>query len=257
MLVKWKLEGQDGLLLSRIPEQVFALAYHPTKGLYALGTRSGALYEIDAENLQLVRQWQAHSGSIFDLQYINNELISLGEDGTIKRWGPDSLVPLQSVQLSPKSLRCSFYSQSSLWLGGSEGKVWELNPDNFFIKSEFQASDNSVFAIQKKGNRIFTVGRDAHLHVWIDGKEQADIAAHWYTIHALSLSPDSKYLATGSMDKSIKIWDARSNELLKVVDFERFGGHKSSVNKIIWMDPTHFLSCSDDRLIYLFSIKEV
>lgn len=256
MLVLWNTSSADGKLISRIPEPIFSMAYHTQNHTCAVGTRDGAIYEIDVRTLQLVRQWKAHPSAIFDLAYLDDELLSLGNDGTLVTWKSGTKESSQKVQLSQKSLRCAAMNANELWIGGSEGIVWELNRENLQIKTQIQASTNSVFALQLLEDGLFTVGRDAHLHRWQDGMEIADIAAHWYTIHALSLSPNGRFLLTGSMDKSIKVWDSQSLTLLKVIDRERYNAHASSVNKLVWMDENHFLSCSDDRSICLFQITE-
>lgn len=255
MLVKWDVNARDGTLISRIPEQIYCLAFNTKNKLCAVGTRAGSIYEIDTESLLLRRQWIAHSGAIFDLHYSEEELLSCGEDGRLKRWKPGETTPDRILELSTKSLRCLAIEEEKILVSGSEGVVWQLDGDIFSVLSHFQASSTSVFALAVNEDILFTAGRDAHLHAWKGEKEEHDIAAHWYTIHALSLSPDGKYLATGSMDKSVKIWDAQSLELLKVIDRERYEAHSSSVNRIVWLDTRRFLTCSDDRMIYCFEIS--
>lgn len=255
MLVKWEINSPDGTLISKIPEQLYCLAFNPNNKNCAVGTRSGSIYEFNIENLALQRQWIGHQGSVFDLLYQADDLLSCGEDGVLKRWKVNETRPDRVLQLSEKSLRCLFIDEGILWAGGSEGKVWQLTGDTFQVLSAFQAGKNSVFSLLKRDDILFTAGRDAHLHAWKEGTEQNDIAAHWYTIHALSASPDGNYLATGSMDKSIKVWNAQTLDLLKVIDRERYHAHSSSVNKIIWLNPTLFISCSDDRMIYSFEIS--
>lgn len=255
MLVKWELHSPDGTLIARIPEQLFCLAFNPDNKNCAVGTRSGSIYEFNTESQTLQRQWIAHDRAVFDLHYQGNDLLSCGEDGILKRWKPAETKPERTLQLSHKSLRCLCMDEETLWLGGSEGKVWQLDGDSFFIHAEFQAGKSSVFALLKHQDILYTAGRDAHLHTWKNGSEQNDIAAHWYTIHALGMSPDGHYIATGSMDKTIKLWNPHTLELLKVIDHERYAAHRSSVNKIIWLNNTHFISGSDDRMIYGFEIS--
>ena len=255
MLVKWNIHEQDGRLISRLPEPIFALAYHKEKDGVALGTRGGSIYEINVGDTRLLRQWKAHEEAIFDLHYENDYLFSAGHDGHLKKWGGEIAEPLLNLHLSDKSIRCLHEDHGSLWIGGSDGHIWRLKDGDEHITEFLKVSDNSVFAIARIDDQLVTTGRDAHLHVWKEMEKSNEIAAHWYTVHALSLSPDARYLASGSMDKSIKLWDAKSFDLLKVIDRERYGAHTSSVNKIVWISETEFLSCSDDRCIYLWKIS--
>jgi len=82
------------------------------------------------------------------------------------------------------------------------------------------------------------------------------IVAHMYAINHLDFSPDGKYFVTCSMDKSIKVWDADSFQLLKVIDKSRHAGHGTSVNKLYWSNFNNLLvSASDDRTISVWQLK--
>jgi WD40 repeat protein len=57
------------------------------------------------------------------------------------------------------------------------------------------------------------------------------------------------------MDKTIKIWDLHTFQLLKVIDRSRHAGHATSVNKVLWTDHAgQLLSCSDDRKISVWDL---
>ena len=80
--------------------------------------------------------------------------------------------------------------------------------------------------------------------------------AHMYTINSIEFNNTGSHFITGSMDKTIKLWDAHQLKLLKVIDKERFEGHLSSVNKLVWSNyKNRVISCSDDRTISLWDIK--
>jgi hypothetical protein len=57
------------------------------------------------------------------------------------------------------------------------------------------------------------------------------------------------------MDKSIKVWDAHDLTLLKVIDQTKMKAHKHSVNKVCWLSDKTFLTCGDDRMIFLWEIE--
>jgi len=124
----------------------------------------------------------------------------------------------------------------------------------------WQAHDNSVFSLQyvEENSLLLSGGRDAHLNIW-DLKANHSLVqslpAHNYTINAFALSPSGDYFATASRDKTLKIWDTHSFQLLKVVDFARNLAHTHSVNRICWLKSDNSLiSCSDDRRIIRWQV---
>ena len=79
-----------------------------------------------------------------------------------------------------------------------------------------------------------------------------------YTVNALALNTDGTLLFSGSRDKTIKIWDANSFELLKVIEGIRDGGHLNSVNSLLWSpEKKYLISGSDDKSIGIWKIEKV
>lgn len=256
-LVKWKFDNPDGELLAQIPEPIFCLAIHPQSGRCAAGTRLGNIYEFRIHNKELIRQWKAHNGAIFQLLYEKDGLlISLSEDGIIKKWLAESNRYTAQNKISERSLRALKTNQNGNYLiGASDGVLSKINPDTFQVESHLQVFDLSLFALETRDQEVFCAGRNAQIGRVNGDKISAPINAHWFTIHTLSINKAANLLASGSMDKTIKLWNPESMELLKVIDRERYGVHGSSVNQIIWVSENQFLTCSDDRLIALFSVE--
>ena len=86
-------------------------------------------------------------------------------------------------------------------------------------------------------------------------KETFSQPAHWFTINKIVFHPEGKWFATGSRDKTIKIWDAETFELLKVIETMRDKGHINSVNCLLWSEHNDYLlSCGDDRSIIAWEV---
>jgi WD40 repeat protein len=85
---------------------------------------------------------------------------------------------------------------------------------------------------------------------------EENVVAHLYAINYLSFREDGKYLVTCSMDKSLKIWDSTSRNLLKVIDKARNAGHGTSINKVFWSTYSGVIvSVSDDRSVAIWQIE--
>jgi len=82
------------------------------------------------------------------------------------------------------------------------------------------------------------------------------VVGHIYTINDSSFSPDGKHFVTCSMDKTVKVWDAATLKLLKVIDKARHAGHGTSVNKVFWSSfNNQVISCGDDHTISIWNIS--
>ena len=76
-----------------------------------------------------------------------------------------------------------------------------------------------------------------------------------FAINYVAFREDGRYFVTCSMDKSIKLWDASSLQLLKVIDKARHAGHGTSINKVLWSRYNQqIIAISDDRTISIWDI---
>lgn len=72
---------------------------------------------------------------------------------------------------------------------------------------------------------------------------------HTRSIVALAISPDSKWLASGSQDSTVKIWELSTGRLLRTLY-----GHSGKINAIaISRDGQWLASAGEDRLVRLWS----
>ncbi|RZK09597.1 MAG: hypothetical protein EOO56_30200 [Hymenobacter sp.] len=186
LVVAWNTAepAQDGELLARVDNSVYALCELPGRNLLLLGQNFQGVQAIDLQSKALAYATALPPVAIFDLVYSES------------RYSPD-------------------------------------------------------------GQYLLAAGRDAHLrrYTTADYAMQDAVIAHMYTINHLSFSADSQYIATCSLDKSIKLWDAASLALLRVLDKARAAGHGTSVNKLVWPgSQQRLVSCSDDRSLAVWQV---
>lgn len=69
-------------------------------------------------------------------------------------------------------------------------------------------------------------------------------------VTSVAISPDSRYVAAGSLDKIVRVWDVQTGHLL-----ERLEGHKDSVYSVAFMpDGKTIVSGSLDKTLKLWQL---
>ena len=85
-----------------------------------------------------------------------------------------------------------------------------------------------------------------------DGGKKIHAAGHSNEVLAIACTTDGKYVASAGRDSTIRLWDARSNELL-----DTFKGHRDIISTLTFQDYTHTLfSGSHDRTVKIWNMTE-
>lgn len=259
-VVRWNpLVEEDGNMIMKCPTPVYSLYVAPNEIIVA-GTREGNLHIGDLKQNKELRWIKAHKKGIFDILPYLNGIVTLSEDGHLSVWN-QQFEHVYQISISEKSLRVGkFIDEHRILIGSSDYNIYLVNLFTKKIERIFKGHTNSVFAITVDTiNKIFySGGRDAQLRKWsFEVENEEKLPAHIYPINALDIHPEMPYMLSCSMDKTIKLWDLKTFSLKKVIDYERHKSHLNCINKVLWIDTNHFISCSDDRTILVFGISNL
>ena len=260
-IVRWMFADPEvGKLVARVDSRVFSLASLSEHRIVA-GNMDGGIHWIDLTSNTGARNVAHHRKGVFDLVPVGDHLYSAGGEVAVTRWDTRLEKAVDTLYLSPKSIRCLDYNPATgqLCAGASDNGIFILDEQSMnLVRHIPNAHESSVFALRYSpdGRYLLSGSRDAQLAVWDvrnGWKKAATIPAHWFTINDLVFSPDGRYFATASRDKTIKIWDADRFSLVKVLEIIRDGGHRNSVNRLLWSSTNNLLiSAGDDRSIILW-----
>jgi len=261
-VVKWDLDENGpvrmnpepsvaGVLFAQLPEPVFCLM-EGLDGVIWAGTQGGLVFKLVSG--EAPRMIKLGTSSVFFISRWMDGRIAVGLGSGELVFLDDELQLLYRKSLGKKSLRCCLGDRGLI--GGSDGLIWRLDSQGDILK-RWDANSPSVFCLAEDSEGdIVSGGRDALL-MWMgeDVGLKQEVKAHLFTIHALAGS-DLGWLASGSMDKTVKVWDRNSGALLKVIDREKYPsrGHSHSVNALCWVGRL-LASAGDDKIIRIWEVS--
>jgi len=264
-IVEWDLASKgDGNLIIQVPRPVYSLRLDNKLDLLYCGSAAGNLHIIDLKAKKEIRNIEAHTLGLFDIQQTDDYLYTSGGDGIVKMWSKPDYKLIHVQKQSDKSARCIALNDASLELavGYSDHRIRIYNMKDMSLGKTIDAHSNSVFSLtyQKNGEKLLSGGRDVMLKEWdvlnnyFNTKE---IPAHNLHINHIAFAPeDSDLMATVSMDKTIKIWNTNQLQLIKVIDKARNDGHINSVNKVLWVNKDTIITGGDDKQIMMWKLEK-
>ncbi len=253
-LVQWHINEDDGVLIAKHDCAIYSV--QSFDDLVLTGNNQGELSVFNIKTFELIKKIKFNTNAIFDIQKHKELLYLACSSGEIIVLNMNFEIVVQH-QLSTKSIRQMKFYGNEMIVAGSEPSVWVLDL-NFKQKQKYTDFNSSVFGVDfhLEDQLLICGGRDAVLD-FLKDEEKESIKAHLLHVNDIKLNPEQTYFLSASMDKTVKLWDWEKRRLLKVIDFEKYQGHTSSVNKILWFDKNKFISCSDDRTLKCYEIQGI
>ena len=211
--VAWNWQLRDAQAFRDLSgEEVMSVAVGPRGESIVTGHRSGFLRFWNLEARELLAEVRAHDDGVDHLSFSpDGQVLSTASwDGKGKLWDATSLKQLTVFDMSPHCLSTA------------------ISPDGNLLA--FSSEDYAM---------LFDVQSGARLHL---------LEGHQNTVDCIDFSPDSRLLATGSHDRTIRIWDTQTGEVLHEI-----AAHRDKVDAIAFSADGRTIASGDKGGTVAFS----
>ena len=273
----------------RLP--VTAVAFHPIFSSLASGSEDTTIKIWDWELGELERTLKGHTKAVLDVDFGGPRggtlLASCSSDLTIKLWDPSDeyknirTLPghdhsISSIRFVPSGAAGSPLS-GNLLVSASRDKtlrLWDVTT-GYCLKT-IKGHTDWVRAVTASidGRWLLSAGNDQVPRLWDAtlGEPKVSFLGHEHVVECVAFAPSTTYahlaaiagykkpppvsssgefLATGSRDKSIKIWDNRGTLVKNLV------GHDNWIRGLVFHPAgKYLLSVSDDKTIRCWDLSQ-
>lgn len=192
-------------------------------------------------------------------------LLSGSDDRTLLLWDVVSGHPIRTLESHEERIAClAMTPDGAVAVSGSDDltlRVWDLQRGRC---EQTLSCEGQVFcvAIAGDGRRAVSSAAGSDNFLGIDGTIVAlwdlergrlvrKFEGHSSAVKALALTPDGRYLATGSDDQTARVWDATTGRSIRVLR-----GHTHNVSSVaLSADGKRLLTGSWDRTLRLWDVR--
>ncbi|TKR82112.1 hypothetical protein L596_015885 [Steinernema carpocapsae] len=205
--------------------------------------------------MKVERVLSGHTAGVTSIRWGGEGLIYSGsQDRTIKVWRADDGVMCRTLSghahwINTLALNVDYVLRTSCF----EPEKGCMKPKS---EQEGQIVAQARYDKARKNNpeRLVSGSDDFTMFLWSPSESKQPVArmtGHQQLVNQVMFSPDTRYIASASFDKSIKIWDGKTGKYITSLR-----GHVSAVYQIAWSADSRLLvSGSADSTLKVWDMK--
>lgn len=220
-----------------------------------------------ADNLKRSKQIIGYNDEVIDLLFVSSYLLAITNSNQLRLFDCNSADSCLLANAHKDIILCADKHQESLTvLTGSKdntAKLWRVNSDAsddiLECVGELVGHTESITAVALAKKRLafcLTASQDCTVKKWqlSDSlKCLYTVKAHDKDINSLDIAPNDRMFATGSQDRTVKMWSVETGELLGTLK-----GHKRGVWCVRFSPVEQLIaSSSGDKTIKLWSTQDM
>ncbi|KEH43596.1 putative transcription factor WD40-like family [Medicago truncatula] len=251
--LKGTLDGPEG--------GVEWLRWHPRGNVLIAGFDESSSVWMWNSNLDFLMSFNGHAGSVTcgDFTPDGRTICTGSDDATLRIWNPKSGESIHVVRGHPyhtEGITClAINSTSTIALTGSvDGSVHIVNITTGRVVSTLPSHSSSIECVgfAPSGSWAAIGGMDK-MTIWdVEHSLARSICEHEYGV-TCSTWLGTSYVATGSNDGAVRLWDSRSGECVRT-----FRGHSESIQSLsLSANQEYLVSASLDHTARVFDVKGV
>ena len=184
------------------------------------------------------------------------QLVSSSEDRSVKVWdllGGTVTSTLLGHEDAVTACTGSPDGKSAIAVSADRSvTVWDIQSGN--TKLRFATTASASGEHSQSGSMALAFPSEDHMiELWgmpMDAQRSAELSLRG-RVRGCAVTPDGKYLVTGSSDKLVRLWDLRTG-----AEVQRFVGHTGAVNACVMMpDGQRLVTAAADKTLVLWDLR--